>query len=149
FAGREMDMDYLQGQYNKHPHIVQKKFEKGDWRIQFYRLDSEPSVTATLFQFADMGKLQDVSPIWRARYAALRNLYLNGAPNEDVSQMRWQSLPVIEKALKEIELNTQIGAPEGLSRNFSQFAKGDADVFVRTDEGQRILGEFRDYIARI
>lgn len=149
FAGRELDMDYMQEQYNRHPQIVQKKFEKGDWRVQFYRLDSEPSVTATLFQFADMGKLEDVSPVWRARYAALRNLYLNGAPNEDVSQMRWQSLPVIEKAVKEIALNAQIDAPEGLARNFSQFAKGEADVFVRTDEGQRILGEFKEYIAKI
>ncbi len=149
FAGRELDMDYMQDQYGKHPHVVQKKFEKGDWRIQFYRLDSEPSVTATLFQFADMGKMDELSPIWRARYAALRNLYLNGAPNEDPSQMRWQSLPVIEKALKEIEINAQIDAPEGLARNFSQFAKGEADVFVRTDEGQRILGEFREYIAKI
>jgi hypothetical protein len=46
-------------------------------------------------------------------------------------------------------LNAQIDAPEGLARNFSQFAKGEADVFVRTDEGQRILGEFKEYIAKI
>ena len=149
YKGRELDTDYLKEQYGKHPHVVQKKFEKGEWRIQFYRLSSEPSITATLFQFADMGKLDEVSPVWRARYAALRNLYLNGSPNEDPSQMRWQGIPAIEQSLKRIEVNAQLDSGEGLARNFSQFAKGEADVFVRTDEGQRILARFHDWLGKI
>ena len=149
YKGREMDMDFLKEQYGKHPHIVQKKFEKGEWRIQFYRLSSEPSITATLFQFADMGRMDELSPVWRARYAALRNLYLNGSPTEDASQMRWQSIPAIEQALTRIEVNAQIDSGEGLARNFSQFAKGEADVFVRTDEGQRILASYKPWLAKI
>lgn len=149
YKGREMDMDYLREQYGKHPHTVQKKFEKGEWRIQFYRLSSEPSITATLFQFADMGRLDDVAPVWRTRYEALRNLYLNGAPTEDPSEMRWQSIPAIERSLSRIELNAQLDGQEGLARNFSQFAKGEADVFVRTDEGQRILASYRPWLDKI
>lgn len=149
YKGRELDTEYLKQQYYRHPLIVQKKFEKGDWRIQFYRLSSEPSVTAALFQFADAGKMDELSPVWRVRYKALKNLYLNGAPNEDSSEMRWQSLPVIEEALKRIEINAQTDSPEGLSRNFSQYAKGDADIFVKTDEGQRIVAKFRSWINKI
>ena len=45
--GRELDTDYLKNQYGRHPRIVQNKFGSGERRIQFYRLSSEPSVTAT------------------------------------------------------------------------------------------------------
>ncbi|MCM2344705.1 MAG: hypothetical protein NDJ24_09115, partial [Alphaproteobacteria bacterium] len=149
YKGRELDAEYLKRQYYRHPQIVQKKFERGDWRIQFYRLSSEPSITATLFQFADMGKLGDLNPVWRTRYQALRNLYLNGSPNEDPSEMRWQSIPVIERTLKRLEVNAQLDSNEGLARNFSQSAKGEADVFLKTDEGQRIVAQFRTWLARI
>lgn len=147
--GRHLDMDYLKRQYGMHPMVVQKKFERGDWRIQFYRLSSEPSITATLFQFADCGKLGELTPLWQARYAVLRNLYLHGAPNEDPSQGRWQSLPVVERALHSIEVNMQTGSDEGLARNFSPLSKGEAEVYVKTDEGQRIVAEYRAYIEKI
>lgn len=149
YKGRELDAEYLKRQYYRHPQIVQKKFERGDWRIQFYRLSSEPSITATLFQFADMGKLADLNQVWRTRYQALRNLYLNGSPNEDPSEMRWQSIPVIEQTLKRLEVNAQIDSSEGLARNFSQSAKGEADVFLKTDEGQRIVAQFREWLEKI
>lgn len=144
--GRELPVDYLKNQYGRNPNLVQKRIESGEWRIKFYRLSSEPSVTATLFQFADAGKLSELDPVWQNRYESLRRLYLNGAPNEDPSQARWNTFDKVRQDLKRIEVNAAMDRKGGVARAFHAHASGEAEVFARTDEGQRIIADYRRLI---
>jgi hypothetical protein len=146
---RELDIDYLKREHARDPHFVQKNLEKGVWRIQFYRLSSEPSITATLFRFADMDKLEELSDFQRANYAKLKNLYLNGPPDSDPESHRWPTIPRIERDLKKMEINAKQGNHEPIARIFSDFAKGEAEIFLNEDESQRIIGTYQRYLEPI
>lgn len=147
--GREMTVGYLKKQYGHNPRLVQKNLERGAWRIEFYRLSSEPSITATLFQFADMGRLREAPPVWQQRYETLKRLYLNGPPNEEPSKMRWPGIARIKKDLDRLEANARTDGREGVARVFSDVTAGQADIHAQEDESRRIIADYRDYIARI
>ncbi len=147
--GREIAIDRIIDQYAHLPHDVVTRFEKQEWRIQFKRLSSEPSTTAILFQHADTGRLADLPTIWQHRYKALELLYLNGPPNEDASNMRLSAIPVIERELAAMEINQAAGEDGGLARVFSRFVSGEAEMFLRSEEGQRFIAEYRESLEEI
>lgn len=147
-AGRELSL----GDAEKlHPNLVQENLQSGKWKIQFYRMRSEPSITATLFQFADMNEMGRMPEVWRDRYAALRNLYLNGPPNELPSNMRFSALPVAEDELRRLEVNAPYGSEKTLGphRNVSEFETGDADVYMQGEEAHRILADYRKSLQKL
>lgn len=148
-AGHEMTVAYLKKNYGHDPHMVQTKLDSGEWHIEFYRLSSEPSITATLFQFADMGRLNEVPEVWRARYEALKRLYLNGPPNETPDKMRWPGIPRIKRDLDKLEANMAADGKGGVSRVFSTVMSGQADIHAGEDESRRIIADYRAYIERI
>ncbi len=147
--GRELSIDYLKRQYSHQPHALQEKLESKDWRIQFYRQTSEPTTSVILMQYADMGRLDELSPLWQFRYQALKSLYLNGAPNEEAANMRWDAIPVLERSLLALEVNHPIDYEGGLARVFSQYVSGEAEVFLRSEEGQRFVGDYKTYLEKI
>lgn len=147
--GRELSIDYLKRQYNHQPHMLQEKLDSKEWRIQFYRQTSEPTTSVILMQFADMGRMDELPPLWQFRYQALRSLYLYGPPNEEPDNMRWDAIPVLERALLAMEVNNPIDFKGGLARVFSQHVAGEAEIFLRSEEGQRFLGEYKAYLEQI
>jgi hypothetical protein len=147
--GRVLTLDYLNEAFGQHPNHVFKKLESGDWRVQFFRLSSEPSITATLDQFIIMNREDQLPAVWKARAEALKRLSLNGPPNEDPVKMRWETISALERELKALEINAQGDSSKALGRVFSDHVAGDADTFLRTDEGQRWLGEYREFIDRV
>ncbi len=146
---RELSIDYLKRQHAANPNLVQKNIEKGAWRIQFYRLSSEPSVTAALFRFADMGKIDELSAFQRANYEKLKNLYLNGPPDSDAADHRWPTIPRIERDLKKMEMNARQGKNEPISRIFGDNAKGEGETYLKEDESQRIIATYENYLEPI
>ncbi|HIL27825.1 MAG TPA: hypothetical protein EYG18_00995 [Micavibrio sp.] len=147
--GRELSIEYIKQNYSHQPHAVQQKFEKGEWRIQFYRMRSEPSATAILMKHADMDRLDELDPLWQFRYKMLRDLYLAGPPNEDPSNMRWEAIPVLEKALLALEVNQPIEYKGSLARVFSNYVAGEAEVFLRSEEGQVFLADYRRQLEKV
>ena len=143
--GRVLPFDYLE---QAHPHIVQRKLENKSWRIQFYRLSSAPSIMATLDQFALTGRNADLPPIWRHRLEAWDRLMVNGPPGEDAANILWEAIPTVERDLKSLEINARSKDNEALSRLFSESAAGDAESFLRSDEGQRIVIGYRAFLDR-
>lgn len=150
--GRELPIDYLKQQYTSQPNEVLKKLEAKEWKIQFYRQTSEPTTSVILMQFADMGRLNELPEIWQFRYKALRALYLNGRPNEDSTNMSWDAIPALERSLLAMETNHPMeddNEKSGISRVFSNFVSGEAEIFLRSEEGRRFLGEYREFLEKI
>lgn len=147
--GRELSIEYIKQNYTHQPHVVQQKLEKGEWRIQFYRLRSEPSVTSILMQYADNERLDELPPIWQFRYKALRDFYLSGPSSEDPANMRWEAIPVLEKELLKLEVNHPMDVDASIARVFSNHVSGQAEVFLRSEEGQRWIGDYRKELERI
>ncbi|MCB9991806.1 MAG: hypothetical protein H6867_10650 [Rhodospirillales bacterium] len=147
--GRELSINYIRRQYGHMPNLVQDKLKSKDWRIQFYRQESEPTTSVILMQFADMGKLNELDGLWKFRYEALRALYLHGAPNEDPRNMRWDAIPALERQLQAMEINQTMDDEGGLARVFSKHVSGEAEIFLRSEEGQRFLAEYKTYLDTI
>lgn len=143
--GRHIELEYIEKQS---PYFVNRMLENNKWRIQFYRLCSEPSITATLLQFGDAQKISTLPDIWQSRFEALKRIRLNGPPNENISNIRWSALPNAEEALKRIEVNASCHSNEGIARLFESVASGQADTFLKTDEGQRILASYRKFLEK-
>jgi len=139
--GRQLDLDYLDRQYARNPNAVQDKFEDREWKVQFYRLSSKPSVTATLFQFADTGRLNDLSALWQKRYEVLKRYYLWGDPSAEPSQSRWPTIDKVRLDVKRLEVNARTRDTGAVSRMFAESGAGEAEVFLQSDEGQRYLSE--------
>lgn len=146
---RELSLDFIKEAHKQNPHLVQKNIENGTWRVQFYRLSSEPSITATLFRFADMGKIDQLSKFQKGNYEKLKNLYLNGPPDSDPESHRWPTLPRIQRDLIKMETNARQGKHEPLSRIFSDYSKGEAEIFLNEDEAHRIVATFNQYLQPI
>lgn len=144
---RELSIEYIKQQFAEHPGLVFDKLESEEWKIQFYRLSSEPSITATLMQFADMGKLDDLDTIWQFRYEALERLYLNGAPSDkmlDVDDARWAGIMQLERSLARLEINAPADRKKELVRIFKNSnAAGQAEMFLNSDEGVRFLANYK------
>lgn len=151
--GRELSIDYIESEYAKHSNTVINNFDKKRWRIQFYRLSSEPSITAILMKYADTGRLGELDKVWQDNYAALKRLYLNGAPNEQgVSDRdaRWFGLSQFTKQLKRIEVNAQGRYEGGLSRIFRDSVQaGAAEIYLKSEEGQRCVSAYGKLLNKV
>lgn len=150
---RELTIDYIKQQYAEHPALVFDKLETEEWKIQFYRLSSEPSITATLMQFADMGKLDELDALWQFRYEALERLYLNGAPSDkmlDVDDARWAGIMQLERSLARLEINAPADRKKELMRIFkTSAAAGQAEMFLNSDEGVRFLANYKRKLEEV
>ena len=148
--GRKLDLEFMQRQYARNPDLVQKKFEKHEWQIQFYRLSSKPSITSVLFQFADADRLKEVAALWRKRYESLRTHYLWGAPNADPDKSRWPTIDKVRNDIKRLEVNTRTGDVSAIARLFGDAGgAGEGEVYLRADEGQRILAELSAHVEKV
>jgi len=153
-GGREVSLNVLRDLYRTWPNEVIQRFDSKKWRIQFYRLSSEPSVSAILMQFADKGRLKELPEIWQDRYDTLKRLYLNGPPNQNDlsdSDIRWLGIPQLDRQLKALEVNAKGGSfKEGLRRVFRDAtAAGAAEIYLQSDEGQRFLSDYREFLDTI
>ncbi|MBI4031833.1 MAG: hypothetical protein HY370_09150 [Proteobacteria bacterium] len=148
--GRVLPIDYLHRLYQKNPKMVRDRLDKRVWRIQFYRMSSDPSVNVTLNLFDIGGRLNELSPAWQKRYETLTRISLNGPPNEDPSNARWYTIGKAEQEIKRLEVNASLReGGEGVSRSYSDYADGKAEAYARTDLGQRIIGEYIEDIGAL
>jgi hypothetical protein len=162
-AGRVLTISDIKRDYNHDPKYVNDQLEKGNWKFEFYRMESEPAIAAILMQFADQDKLDLLPEEWQAQYAALRNVYLHGAPHEQTlsnEDQRWSSLGAMYRELERLEVNARqidnsLGGPfgkvqEGTSRVFNgSVISGEAELFLQSDEGHRFLSQYRAFLDRI
>lgn len=146
--GLELTMDYLKAQYAKNPAIVQKKLRNNDWRIQFYRLSSDPSIAATLYQFKEMGKLKELDTKSYFDYQLLNYYYKRGPKNEKPEDGRWPYIARCRWELDGIEANARMGAKGAVSRNTSEVALGAYEQFGNPEDVLRLVGEARKYYDR-
>jgi hypothetical protein len=152
-SGRELGIDYLKEQHGRDPKAVLNHIKDGTWHIQFYRLSAQPSIAATLFRFADKGKMAELPPRWQFEYAALQGHYLWGPPNAEPSAHRWPTIPRIERDIAKLELNARVsgrGKDPETSRIYNDpVHSGEADVFMRGDESPMILAKMKSFLDKI
>lgn len=148
--GRVLPLDYLQRQYLKNPKFVRDKLEKREWRMQFYRMSSNPSVNVTLNLFDIAGRMDELPTSWRRKYDMLTRFSLNGPPNEDASNARWYNFDKTERELNHLALNASVREESGgAARSHADYADGEAESYVKTDLGQRIIGEYIEDLAAL